>query len=119
MYISPDFVARVAASVGFWAWVVHVGTNGWQERCFSAPNTDYMFGAVSDKHRIPIGGREVVESGTGGIAMTATPKNDELEQIAHERHVPSESLEPKPWTAPDFVERSTCAEIGAYAFQDR
>jgi len=28
------------------------------------------------------------------------------------------AAEPNPWTAPDFVERSTCAEIGAYASQD-
>ena len=27
--------------------------------------------------------------------------------------------EPRPWTAPDFVERSVCAEIGAYALNDR
>ncbi len=32
---------------------------------------------------------------------------------------PAAKAAPKPWTAPDFVERSTCAEIGAYAFQDK
>jgi coenzyme PQQ precursor peptide PqqA len=35
-----------------------------------------------------------------------------------QRELAGAPLEPRPWTAPDFVERSTCAEIGAYAFQD-
>jgi hypothetical protein len=26
---------------------------------------------------------------------------------------------PRPWTAPDFVEHSTCAEIGAYSFHEK
>lgn len=52
--------------------------------------------------------------------MTLTPENhDETKQTIRERGVSSEPVEPKPWTAPDFVERSTCAEIGAYAFQDK
>ena len=49
--------------------------------------------------------------------MTAMPKSDELKQSARETQAPLESEEPTPWTAPDFVERSTCAEIGAYTFQ--
>jgi coenzyme PQQ precursor peptide PqqA len=26
--------------------------------------------------------------------------------------------QPQPWTAPDFVERRVCAEIGAYSFAE-
>jgi hypothetical protein len=51
--------------------------------------------------------------------MPLTPDRDaktEKETI-RENDPSAEPLEPKPWTAPDFVERSTCAEIGAYAFQ--
>jgi coenzyme PQQ precursor peptide PqqA len=52
--------------------------------------------------------------------MTLDPlKSDEPKQTIREREVQAEPVEPKPWTAPDFVERSTCAEIGAYAFQDK
>ena len=52
--------------------------------------------------------------------MTLTPlKADENQQTIRERETSAEPAEPKPWTAPDFVERSTCAEIGAYAFQDK
>jgi coenzyme PQQ precursor peptide PqqA len=52
--------------------------------------------------------------------MTLMPEShDETKQTIREREVSSEPVEPKPWTAPDFVERSTCAEIGAYAFQDK
>jgi coenzyme PQQ precursor peptide PqqA len=52
--------------------------------------------------------------------MTLTPvMKDENKQTIREREVSAEPAEPKPWTAPDFVERSTCAEIGAYAFQDK
>jgi len=52
--------------------------------------------------------------------MTLLPeKNDENKQSIREREVSAEPVEPRPWTAPDFVERSTCAEIGAYAFQDK
>jgi coenzyme PQQ precursor peptide PqqA len=52
--------------------------------------------------------------------MTFLPeKNDDTKQTIREREVSAEPVEPRPWTAPDFVERSTCAEIGAYAFQDK
>jgi coenzyme PQQ precursor peptide PqqA len=52
--------------------------------------------------------------------MTLTPvMNNETKQTIREREVAAEPVEPRPWTAPDFVERSTCAEIGAYAFQDK
>jgi coenzyme PQQ precursor peptide PqqA len=52
--------------------------------------------------------------------MTLTPvNNDENKQTIREGEITAEPVEPKPWTAPDFVERSTCAEIGAYAFQDK
>jgi coenzyme PQQ precursor peptide PqqA len=52
--------------------------------------------------------------------MPLTPmSHDENAQTIREREVSAEPVEPKPWTAPDFVERSTCAEIGAYAFQDK
>ena len=52
--------------------------------------------------------------------MTSLPvKNDETRETIREREVSAEPVEPRPWTAPDFVERSTCAEIGAYAFQDK
>ena len=37
---------------------------------------------------------------------------------APERPFDGES-EPRPWTAPAFLERSTCAEIGAYAFHEQ
>jgi hypothetical protein len=45
-------------------------------------------------------------------------KTTENKETIREREVQAEAAEPKPWTAPDFVVRSTCAEIGAYAFQD-
>jgi coenzyme PQQ precursor peptide PqqA len=52
--------------------------------------------------------------------MSLTPeKTNEHTETIREREISAEAVEPKPWTAPDFVERSTCAEIGAYAFQDR
>jgi coenzyme PQQ precursor peptide PqqA len=52
--------------------------------------------------------------------MTLTPViNEDTHQTIREREVSAEPVEPRPWTAPDFVERSTCAEIGAYAFQDK
>jgi hypothetical protein len=53
--------------------------------------------------------------------MPLTPEKTEKTQTLRigERDVQAQALEPKPWTAPDFVERSTCAEIGAYAFQDK
>ena len=52
--------------------------------------------------------------------MPLTPeKSHESKETIREREISAEAVEPKPWTAPDFVERSTCAEIGAYAFQDR
>jgi hypothetical protein len=52
--------------------------------------------------------------------MSLTPeKNTEKTETIREREAHAEPAEPKPWTAPDFVERSTCAEIGAYAFQDK
>jgi coenzyme PQQ precursor peptide PqqA len=52
--------------------------------------------------------------------MPLTPeKKSENVQTIREREVQAEPIEPKPWTAPDFVERSTCAEIGAYAFVDK
>jgi coenzyme PQQ precursor peptide PqqA len=54
--------------------------------------------------------------------MPLTPEKTEKMQtvrVSRERDVQAEAHEPKPWTAPDFVERSTCAEIGAYAFQDK
>ena len=50
--------------------------------------------------------------------MTLAPKTTD-ETIETIREPSAEPVEPKPWTAPDFVERSTCAEIGAYAFQDK
>jgi hypothetical protein len=50
--------------------------------------------------------------------MPLTPeKTTETTQNVQERDTHAQAIEPKPWTAPDFVERSTCAEIGAYAFQ--
>jgi hypothetical protein len=50
--------------------------------------------------------------------MPLTPENTKKEDLLTIREQEThEPLEPKPWTAPDFVERSTCAEIGAYAFQ--
>jgi coenzyme PQQ precursor peptide PqqA len=50
--------------------------------------------------------------------MTLTPETTESkEQTIRARE--TDAVAPKPWTAPDFVERSTCAEIGAYAFQDK
>jgi coenzyme PQQ precursor peptide PqqA len=37
-------------------------------------------------------------------------------QVAQE---PKDSdKQPQPWTAPDFVERRVCAEIGAYSFAE-
>ena len=51
--------------------------------------------------------------------MSLTPeKNAQDTQTIRERETDTQAS-PKPWTAPDFVERSTCAEIGAYAFQDK
>jgi hypothetical protein len=41
------------------------------------------------------------------------------QQTIREREAGADLSEPKPWTVPDFVERSTCAEIGAYALQDK
>jgi len=49
--------------------------------------------------------------------MPLTPENKKNVETVREREVSPEPIEPKPWTAPDFIERSTCAEIGAYAFQ--
>jgi len=51
------------------------------------------------------------------MALAPLVKNDEVAETIRERENVSEPVEPKPWTAPDFVEKSTCAEIGAYAFQ--
>jgi coenzyme PQQ precursor peptide PqqA len=53
--------------------------------------------------------------------MPLTPESTEktVKETIREREVEADPIEPKPWTAPDFVERSTCAEIGAYAFQAR
>ena len=52
--------------------------------------------------------------------MTLAPKTtDETLETIREREATADPVEPKPWTAPDFVERSTCAEIGAYAFVDK
>ena len=52
--------------------------------------------------------------------MMLTPEKtaEKLETI-RERDAATDGAPPKPWTAPDFVEQSTCAEIGAYAFQDK
>jgi coenzyme PQQ precursor peptide PqqA len=44
--------------------------------------------------------------------------NVQTEPTLHEGEPPAEGVEPRPWTAPQFVERSTCAEIGAYAYRD-
>jgi coenzyme PQQ precursor peptide PqqA len=52
--------------------------------------------------------------------MTLTPETTESKtQTIRARDSKTDAVAPKPWTAPDFVERSTCAEIGAYAFQDK
>lgn len=52
--------------------------------------------------------------------MMLTPETtDSKTQTIRARDSKAGAVEPKPWTAPDFVERSTCAEIGAYAFQDK
>jgi hypothetical protein len=52
--------------------------------------------------------------------MTLTPETtDPKKQTIRARDTKTDAVDPKPWTAPDFVERSTCAEIGAYAFQDK
>jgi hypothetical protein len=42
------------------------------------------------------------------------PRQDGVRE--HERETQEQ---PRPWTAPDFVERSVCAEIGAYSFHER
>jgi len=40
--------------------------------------------------------------------MTLTPETTELKtQTIRERDAKSDQIAPKPWTAPDFVERST------------
>jgi hypothetical protein len=44
---------------------------------------------------------------------------DSKKQTIRARHSETDRVAPKPWTAPDFLERSVCAEIGAYAFQDK
>jgi hypothetical protein len=52
--------------------------------------------------------------------MMLTPeKTAEAVETIREREASANVAPPKPWTAPDFVERTTCAEIGAYAFQDK
>jgi hypothetical protein len=52
--------------------------------------------------------------------MTLTPETNHSEkQTIRARDAKTDAVDPKPWTAPDFVERSTCAEIGAYAFQGK
>jgi hypothetical protein len=52
--------------------------------------------------------------------MTLTPDTTHSKkQTIRARDAQTDAVDPKPWTAPDFVERSTCAEIGAYAFQDK
>ena len=51
--------------------------------------------------------------------MPAQANDTESEslQVSHE---PKDSdKQPQPWTAPDFVERSVLAEIGAYSFAAR
>jgi coenzyme PQQ precursor peptide PqqA len=50
--------------------------------------------------------------------MTPTPNNEPRTEVIREQ-AEEQPREPRPWTAPDFVERSTCAEIGAYAFQEK
>jgi hypothetical protein len=49
--------------------------------------------------------------------MSLTPETTKTEKQTIRERETAEPIEPKPWTAPDFVEKSTCAEIGAYAFQ--
>jgi hypothetical protein len=49
--------------------------------------------------------------------MPLTPETTKTEKQTIREQEAAEPIEPKPWTAPDFVEKSTCAEIGAYAFQ--
>jgi coenzyme PQQ precursor peptide PqqA len=51
--------------------------------------------------------------------MPLTPEKHLDTKETIREHEAAEPIDPKPWTAPDFVERSTCAEIGAYAFVDK
>lgn len=59
--------------------------------------------------------------------MTPSPTQHEEDTGAREelsvrrtsKHEAGHGAGPRPWTAPDFVERSVCAEIGAYSFQER
>jgi hypothetical protein len=46
-----------------------------------------------------------------------TDSHEPRQQTVRENEV--EAQEPRAWTAPDFVEHSVCAEIGAYSFQER
>jgi coenzyme PQQ precursor peptide PqqA len=49
---------------------------------------------------------------------TSHPASEEPKPVPVQRALADTPIEPRPWTAPEFVERSTCAEIGAYAFRD-
>jgi hypothetical protein len=53
--------------------------------------------------------------------MSTLPQEMTEKSVARirERELDQEERDSKPWTAPDFVERSTCAEIGAYSFQQK
>jgi hypothetical protein len=51
--------------------------------------------------------------------MTPTLQEPTKTTERMDRHDGDAERSPAPWTAPDFVERSTCAEIGAYSFQQK
>ncbi len=51
--------------------------------------------------------------------MQTTPRDHDKPLSDLRKEGEEKAREPRPWTAPDFVERSTCAEIGAYTFQEK
>jgi hypothetical protein len=52
-------------------------------------------------------------SATMSLRMPMEPESDVRSTKDDDRLAP-----PPVWTAPDFVEKSVCAEIGAYAFAE-
>jgi hypothetical protein len=61
--------------------------------------------------------RRLATAGIYVMNLVLTETNDTHKAVLEESKKKGDL--PRPWTAPDFVERSVCAEIGAYSFQDR
>ena len=51
------------------------------------------------------------------MTPTSLEPREERETVREEESDATD--QPRPWTAPDFVERTVCAEIGAYSLHER